>query len=275
MSEAKSDFDEVNKKILAISTNKLNELPSLSAEELQQKSSDNYLSILQSNKILDPEFEDLKIGWSRSQNGMLYIACDTKMENCSGKMLSWWFRFCDNTTKYKWWHPIDHLEGTWTKEYLEVAEKDRVDGHHIGQSHIVKEKINGKASDLKIDFKPSSHYFDTTLFEGANVTALVCARINVLDWMVGEAAIGHLSHLIIENGEDGGCLMKSRFWIGDIAKDDCNFLTKFIVKNVANSKAVRNIRMPASLATGILKHCREEMSCLASILPTLYSEYAT
>jgi hypothetical protein len=37
------------------------------------------------------------------------------------QMVSWWFGFCDDSDKYRLWHPRDHVEGRWSEGYYRVG----------------------------------------------------------------------------------------------------------------------------------------------------------
>ena len=80
-------------------------------------------------------------------------------------MFEWWFRHCDDDATYQLWHPLDHEEGHWSPDYYKKARGERGPGHHIGQSHIVKERVGGQLTHLHIDFKDPSEYLDASRFK--------------------------------------------------------------------------------------------------------------
>lgn len=59
---------------------------------------------------------------------------------CSGEMFDWWFCHVDDTERYIWWHPKDHVTGTWDEEYFTIPSNERTagklkqyrEGHKIG-----------------------------------------------------------------------------------------------------------------------------------------------
>jgi hypothetical protein len=52
-------------------------------------------------------------GYERRKDGSLYVAVTMDLgHDVNGEMFDWWFCNCDNTEKYRWWHPKDHMTGT-------------------------------------------------------------------------------------------------------------------------------------------------------------------
>ena len=54
---------------------------------------------------------DLEHGYIQNSDGTFYVAVLTEFgEEVTGAMFDWWFLFADNTQKYLWWHPFDHIQ---------------------------------------------------------------------------------------------------------------------------------------------------------------------
>jgi hypothetical protein len=51
------------------------------------------------------------------------------MGEVTGEMLDWWFSHVQNTERYKWWHPDDHISGTWDLAYFSLPAHDRKPGN--------------------------------------------------------------------------------------------------------------------------------------------------
>jgi DAPG hydrolase PhiG domain len=51
----------------------------------------------------------METGYSRLDNGMLYIAALTDMPGVTGAMIDWWFSWHDTDKAYTLWHPRDHI----------------------------------------------------------------------------------------------------------------------------------------------------------------------
>lgn len=267
-----TEMDPDDASMLAKSTEYLSNKVDRSCTELPLSPTEHALGMDEISKLLEPGYLPLENGYTRTADGCLFIACLTPMPGCSGSMVDWWFTYCDNTPKYMWWHPLDHVEGRWSDGYHAVAPEDRKSEHYVGHSHIVKEYVNREMNSLHIDFKdPSEYGLDKSRFAEAGVTACLCARINVHDMVAGDTGVGHLCHMICER--DGRCEMRSRFWLGDIKKNCGVFPPKWLVNYIGNTRVGRTLRGPTKLARGILLHCREEMACLAALLPELTANH--
>eukprot|EP01035_Chromulina_nebulosa_P020641 gene20641-26762_t len=214
----------------------------------------------------------LETGFVRTANGGLYIASLTDLgDEVTGEMFEWWFNQVDNTEKYKWWHPYDHVHGTWDQTYFSVQTELRPKGHYIGHTHIVTEKIGKKVQRLQIYFMKPDRFVDVSKFEENGVTACLIGRISVHDPPFGFVAVGYLMHLVRKTA-DGRNELRSRFWLGDIHKDEegFKFITSRVINTLGNTSFFRNIRLPDNLARGLLLHCSQEMNCLKEFLPHYY-----
>jgi len=215
----------------------------------------------------------LEHGYTRLSNGCMYIAVLTNLGNeVNGKMFDWWFRNVDNKEKYRWWHPRDHIDGSWDPQFYAVMPQERTVGHYINHVHIVKEKINNIIQYLHIEFERPSKYFDITKFDEQKITACLVARIYTYDSILGMIAVGYLIHIVREIDNNGNSELRSRFWLGDIHYPETsdNIVFANMINSITNTYISRLIKTPISLAHGILKHCSEEMNCLKEILPDFY-----
>ena len=75
---------------------------------------------------------------------------------------------------------------------------------------------------------------------------------------------------IIRATEDGA-EMRSRFWLGMVAKRDGNEQIGSIEGIVANTYLARKFGVSRSAAIDLMNHCTEEMRILAGFLPELYA----
>ncbi len=71
---------------------------------------------------------------------------------------------------------------------------------------------------------------------------------------------GCLLHFVQDTPD--GCVMRSRFWLGDVEGIDQPV-----------TPALRREMAPDKLAVGLLKHCCKEMSLLGSFLPVVHELY--
>ena len=63
----------------------------------------------EANQLLDPGYLPLESGFTRLDNGQLFVAVLTKMPKVNGKMIDWWLGWKTmETERYKLWHPRAH-----------------------------------------------------------------------------------------------------------------------------------------------------------------------
>ncbi len=205
------------------------------------------MELKDANRLLKPGYTELESGYVRLEDGQLHVAAWTTLFGCKGHMVEWWFGFLETTEHYKWWYPIDHVWCEWIGE--------RNSGRFVGGTHHVHERIGGELQKLKIHFRDPTEYLDVSEFQGAGISAAVCARVGQLEVPVWG---GHLIHLCRDT--DYGCEMRSRFWLGDVDPLE-----------LAPDREARIRLFPDALGEGLLKHTHEEMSYLAGFLPGLYT----
>lgn len=81
--------------------------------------------IYELHKILDPSHRSLEHGFTRSDDGLWYMASTTNMHNCTGEMIEWWYNHCDSTERFKWWHPTCNVHGEFDPTFYAVQPEDR------------------------------------------------------------------------------------------------------------------------------------------------------
>lgn len=215
----------------------------------------------------------LENGYVRCQDGSIYVAVFTDLGSVTGQMFDWWFCQCDNTEKYKWWHPKDHITGIWDDTYYASMPMERLPGHYINHIHIVNELIGSNQQSLQIEFLRPSKYFDIHKFSDLNITACIVGRIYSNDPHFGLLGIGYLIHIVREI--DGRNELRSRFWLGkDIYYPETqeNILFASLINYITSFKMIKMSKIPMSLAKGLYQHCSEEMNCLTHFLPTYYEQ---
>lgn len=219
--------------------------------------SDTGLLLESVNALLEPGYLPLETGYTRLPNGQMFIAVLTKMPDCTGRMIEWWFGFAGDTEKYRMWHPGDHVVGIWDENWRP--------GHYIGATHLVHEYLGKALSKLRITFHDPSEYLDISRFASGNPSAVICGRAGFQDKPLDFA---HVIHFVRDTPE--GCEMRSRFWSGDI-----RFRLPVIgsaLSCLANTAFVRKRLAREQIGYDLTKHCAEEMNHLAGFLPGLYKE---
>ena len=163
-------------------------------------------------------------------------------------MIDWWFGYIQTTDQYRWWHPRDHVFSDWDGE--------RGTGRYRGGTHLVHEYIGGALYKLKINFRDPSEILDEGKFAAARVGAAVFGYVGDLE---RPGYFGRLLHLVQDTPD--GCVMRSRFWLGEFDPTP---------ETMPNAQAMQQL-VPDALGAGLHAHASEEMSILASFLPTLYT----
>jgi len=184
------------------------------------------------------------------------VAVRTAMPAVKAEMVRWWFAdFMKTTEHYSWWHPRDHVWMDW---------ENKKPGEVIGSSHLVHEYIGSELSKLRIQFIDSSEFFGFN--PNDEDTFVICARVGLLEEEINTAKMCH----VVRNTQTGA-EMRSRFWLGHVAKRDGNKTIRSFEGFVGNMALVRLFLIKQQVNPEDLKrHAIEEMTYLAELLPSLY-----
>lgn len=184
------------------------------------------------------------------------VAVRTPMPDVKAHMVRWWFAdFLATTEHYGWWHPEAHVWMAW---------ENKQPGKIVGASHLVHEYIGADLAKLRIQFVPSAEFFGYDAND--DNTFALCARVGLLDAPINVTKMCH----IVRNTEQGA-EMRSRFWLGHVAKRAGNETVPSLLGRVGNSYAARWLLLRESLARALHRHATEEMAYLAALLPNLYA----
>ena len=201
----------------------------------------------EANSLLDNFYLPFESGWLRLESGVVHVAARTHMVGCTAAMVDWWLGFVHTTEHYTWWHPRDHVFSDWDGE--------RGTGRYLGGTHLVHERIGGQLHKLKINFRDPKEILDESKFSKAHVGTAIFGYVGDLE---RPGYFGRLLHLV-QNTPDG-CVMRSRFWLGELDP---------LPEPRPSPQAMMQL-VPDSFGAGLHAHASEEMSILASCLPTLY-----
>jgi hypothetical protein len=169
------------------------------------------------------------------------VAVRTPMPEVKADMVRWWFSdFLQTTEHYNWWHPKDHVWMDW---------ENKMPGENTGSSHLVHEYIGGELAKLRIQFVNPSEFFSyDPNDEDINVAKMCHVVRNTLD----------------------GAEMRTRFWLGHVAKREGNKTITSIQGFIGNTALARLFVLDKQSAEDLKRHAKEEMKYLADLLPTLY-----
>ena len=202
------------------------------------------------------ETESYETEVRRLPDASYLVAVRTPMPGVKAEMVRWWFAdFLNTTEHYSWWHPEDHVWMDW---------ENKKPGEVIGSSHLVHEYIGSELSKLRIQFIDSSEFFGFN--PNDEDTFVICARVGLLEQEINTAKMCH----VVRNTQTGA-EMRSRFWLGHVAKRDGNETIRSFEGFVGNMALVRLFLIKQQVDPEDLKrHAIEEMTYLAELLPSLY-----
>ena len=192
---------------------------------------------------------------SRLPDATYLVAVRTPMPEVKADMVRWWFSdFLQTTEHYNWWHPKDHVWMDW---------ENKEPGKIKGASHLVHEYIGGDLSKLRIQFVNPSEFFSYD--PNDEDTFVICARVGLLDEEINTAKMCHVVRNTLNGAE-----MRSRFWLGHVAKREGNKTIASLPGFIGNTALVRLFILDKRTAEGLKRHAMEEMTFLAELLPSLY-----
>lgn len=229
------------------------------------------LSIDEAYRLVEQGYLNLEHGYTRMKDGSWYIACLTDLgHDINGEMFDWWFRNCDDTEKFRWWHPKEHVSCSYEPQFYAVMPRERPKSHFIDHIHIIEEKIDGVKRTLQIEYERPSKLFDVTTFAENNITCCIVGRIFDRDPSLGLIAIGHAVHIVREI--NGRSELRSRFWIGNLSYPETveNIVFARVVNTIMSSSLFKTFKIPSTTARSLWIHCSQEMHCLREFLPHYY-----
>ena len=183
------------------------------------------------------------------------VAVRTSMPEVKADMVRWWFsNFLKTTEHYNWWHPQDHVWMDW---------ENKESGKIIGASHLVHEYIGEDLSKLRIQFVNSAEFFGYDAND--EDTFVICARVGLLDEEMNIAKMCHVVRNTLNGAE-----MRSRFWLGHVAKRKENKTISSLEGFIGNTFLIRLLLLNKKDAQDLKRHAEEEMKYLAELLPPLY-----
>lgn len=220
-----------------------------------------------------PGYEAMETGIATLPDGRFMVAIHTLMPRVTAEMWDWWFAWHGHdSARYKLWHPEAHMacamaedrrgrDLPWSRQYIDNT------------CHVA-EYIGGRADDLSIRFvDPAS-----LGFRPAPNTVVICGRTGPTDIPIG---IGWAIHQV--RPIEGGCEMRSRFFLNDVSVIDlprhsvgsaAGRLLSGLPSKVLGPALGKLIRVPKShLGIPLLVHCAEEMNHLSAFLPELFNEF--
>lgn len=207
--------------------------------------------------VIATGYTDFETGTKRHPNGIFEAAALTRMPGVSAEMVRWWFAdYMQTTDHYVRWHPEAHVWMDW---------ENKSPDEFVGASHLVHEYIGEDLHKLRIQFVPPEEILGVGLGDGGDLA--VCARVGMLEEPLNVARMCH-----IVRDTEFGAEMRSRFWMGYVAKRDGNDEVASIEGLFGNTNIARRVLVNEADAVALMQHAIEEMGILADFLPALYAQ---
>ena len=207
-----------------------------------------------------PEAE-VQNGFTVTSDGAIHVNLATDMPDVTPAMIDWWFGWhSDSPERYRLWHPLAHVHAQWaTPPPPGSTGRSR----YVGYTSEVDEYLGATMIRGAIQFRRPEEFglLDPAVAAGVDATA-VCARIGLVDLPVD---IGYLAHHVAT--VPGGSVMRSRFWVGGP-----NLAARAAPLRAAVPVARRLVALTELDARALLVHCSQEMTHLATFLPSLYEQ---
>jgi len=111
------------------------------------------------NQLLNRGYLPLENGFTRLDNGQIFVAVRTQMPRVTAKMLDWWFGWhYMEKERYKLWHPRAHILNR--AENMIGDDSDKSDREkYLNNTNYVTEYVGSESLDITIDFEKPSESF--------------------------------------------------------------------------------------------------------------------
>lgn len=222
-------------------------------------SPEDMLDIENRNKLFDPGYFNVEVGFGIAKNGTGYVSNLTPMKGVTKEMFEWWFAWHSlEDLRYRIWDPEDHFYARQQKREKTLDESLPMRERTWGTQHKVLEDIGGGPDEIILEFNyPKDMGYDQDKIGSKYCASMMCANGHGVE--PGKGAIAVMTHMIREI--EDGIELRSRFWMG---------------YQIIDGKAVKvipdGIRIPVEAPMGLFAHNLKEFSHLAAILPAVYAQ---
>ncbi len=222
---------------------------------MAEKPADPALGLLAEdmNKLLDPGYLPLEVGFCQLPNGCAMLANLTFMPGVTPEMFDFWFAWHGvEAMRYKIWDHDDHYF-VQTQNMEKALDKSlSLRERYWDTTHHVEEDCNMGKQTIFINFRnPADIGFDKEKLAKFNGTIVCSGNEQSPTIMVHEC-----------RAVPGGSELRTRFFMGYCVKDGKPF------KMIPDG-----IKMPLEPVQALLKHNMKEFANLAAILPEVYAEF--
>lgn len=205
------------------------------------------------NKLFDDGYLDMELGYCNLPDGTGVLANITQMPGVTPEMFDWWFAWHGVAPmRYKIWNPQQHYSCLTRNMDKALDRSLSMKERYWDTVHDVFEDVGNGPQPVVINFRnPVDIGFDPEKLKDFKGT-IVCAG--------NEKSPTIMVHFI--RPVEGGCELRSRFWIGYSA------IGGKPVKTLPDG-----VRLPLAPVKALLTHNIKEFTHLAAILPKLYEEF--
>lgn len=228
---------------------------------------DEALDVSDIDRLLDPAPLSCEVGYCFLPDGVGYVAMRVPMPEVTGEMVDWWFGWHpDDPLRYRVWHPPAHVSNS--------VDRSQASGEkpYWFTTHHPVEDVGLGVDHLRIDFLPPSHL-------GFSEAALARSAATIVGGFAGDdrkrARHTRMVHVWLDDPATGVTILRSRFWIGSALRPYAPDALAHAAETVINRKLFRRVFVPRRAPEVLARHCAEEYTNLASILPGLYAEYGS
>ena len=217
-------------------------------------------------RVLEPGYELMENGYTRLDNGQIFVAHQCKMPSVKPYMFDWWMGWHHvEPQRYKLWSPLAHV-----RNYVDDSAGDdpNVSDREkwAEKTHHVLEYMGADLVPLVGSFHDQSGYFDVKTFEKLGNSLCVGATMGYDGKGI---SFGTMIHTFRET--ENGCEMRTRAWLGKI--EITGLPSKGILNRLANTKLVAKQLVPLEFGKESLSHLGQEYNHLSKFLAAIYADY--
>lgn len=222
------------------------------------------LPLAEIDRLRDPAPLATETGWCRLPDGVAFVAVRTAMPGVSEEMVEWWFDWHPrDPLRYRIWHPRDHSGNSFEPPASPGAKP------HWGAVHHPVEDVGTGTEHVRISFLPPRELgFADDVLDDPAVATVVCGMVGDDRLRMRHSAMAH-----VFLRADDGLVLRSHFWLGAALRPYLPAPLAAPAARALNNRVVRRRALPERLPAGLARHCAEEYSNLAAILPELYGAY--
>jgi hypothetical protein len=221
------------------------------------------------DRLCDPAPLPAETGWCTLADGVGYVAARTTMPGVTGEMVDWWFDWHPREPiRYRVWHPLAHVSNSLDPPSVPDARPSKP---FWGATHHPVEDVGVGVAHARISFLPPSAIgFSTDALDDPRVATIVGGHVGD-----DRRRSRHSLMVHVFLAEDGGVVLRSRFWFGALMRPYLPGPLAAAAEPVLNTRFARRRLLPPNLPRAVARHCIEEYANLAELLPDLHQRYGS